>query len=52
MDDGSNIEALPETPLEWGLFMAKLLGVVVIYCAIAGIGLDLALWDNYAPLIW
>ncbi len=51
-EQDSKIEPLPKNALDWSIFLAKLLGIVIIYCTIAGLGLDVALWENYAPLIW
>ncbi len=51
-EQDSKIEPLPKNASEWSIFLAKLLGIVIIYCTIAGLGLDVALWENYAPLIW
>ncbi len=46
------LKHVPRSPSGWAIGFLKQFGVVLIYCGSAGLGVDMALLDKTAPLVW
>ena len=51
-DNGDSINPMPKSWSDWVSLLLKMAIVIMMYLGTAGLGLEMALWQKNAPLIW
>ena len=51
-DNANRSNPLPQSGKDWVVFLLKLIVVTILYCGVAGLGLEMVSRQENAPLIW
>ncbi len=51
-DNANRSNPLPQSGKDWVVFLLKLIVVAILYCGVAGLGLEMVVRQENAPLIW